>query len=448
MLTELGFTSLDELTDAVVPQGIRWNQPLHVGPGMSEEQALESLKRIAAKNRLLRSFIGAGYYNTITPKVIQRNVLENPAWYTSYTPYQPEISQGRLEVLFYYQTLVSELTGLEIANASLLDEATAAAEAMALAHRTVKGTRFLISTACHPQTIEVVRTRAIPLGVAIETFDERQPIEDWKGIFGVLIQYPGTDGSIVHPKALIDRAHQNKALVVVATDLLALMMLPSPGSLGADIAVGSAQRFGVPFGFGGPHAAFFATRDAYKRTMPGRIVGQSIDRHGKPAFRLALQTREQHIRREKATSNICTAQALLAIMSTLYACYHGPEGLRAIARRVHGLTSRLYRCVIQAGLKCRSDRFFDTLAIVVPQGADAVMTHAVNAGYNLRRLDDSTIGISLDETTTESDLQAVAKILGIEWIPGEFEPQLRDEECRNDVILTQDVFHRYRAKPR
>jgi glycine dehydrogenase len=446
MLTELGFTSLDELTDAVVPQGIRWNQPLHVGQGMSEEQALDALRQIAAKNRSLRSLIGAGYYNTFTPKVIQRNVLENPAWYTSYTPYQPEISQGRLELLFYYQTLVSELTGLEIANASLLDEATAAAEAMALAHRTVKGTRFLISTACHPQTIEVVRTRAIPLGVSIETFDERQPIENWQGIFGLLIQYPGTDGSIVHPKALIERAHQNKALVVVATDLLALMMLPSPGSLGADIAVGSAQRFGVPLGFGGPHAAFFATRDAYKRTMPGRIVGQSIDRHGKPAFRLALQTREQHIRREKATSNICTAQALLAIMSTLYACYHGPEGLRAIARRVHGLTSRLYRCVIQAGLKCRSDRFFDTLAIVVPQGADAIMARAVNAGYNLRRLDDSTIGISLDETTNESDLQALAGILGIEGIPGEVEPQLREEECRNDVILTQDVFHRYRSE--
>jgi glycine dehydrogenase len=446
MLSKIGFSSLDELTASVVPQGIQWNDPLRLGQGMSEEEALEALKRIATKNRSLRSFIGAGYYNTITPKVIQRNVLENPAWYTSYTPYQPEISQGRLEILFYYQTLVSELTGLEIANASLLDEATAAAEAMALAHRTVKGTRFLISNACHSQTIEVVRTRAIPLGVSIELFDEHQPIENWSGIFGLLIQYPGTDGTIVHPKALIDRAHANKALVVVATDLLALMMLPSPGSLGADIAVGSAQRFGVPLGFGGPHAAFFATRDAYKRTMPGRIVGQSIDRHGKPAFRLALQTREQHIRREKATSNICTAQALLAIMSTLYACYHGPEGLRAIAKRVHGFTSRLYRSVIQAGLKCRSDRFFDTLAIVVPEGSDAVMARAVEAGYNLRRLDDSTVGISLDETTTEKDLEALSKILKIALVRDEVQPQLSDDDCRHDVILTQEVFHRYRSE--
>jgi glycine dehydrogenase len=446
MLAEIGFSSLDELTAAVVPQGIQWNEPLQTGHGMSEEEALAALKRIASKNRSLRSFIGAGYYNTITPKVIQRNVLENPAWYTSYTPYQPEISQGRLEVLFYYQTLVSELTGLEIANASLLDEATAAAEAMALAHRTVKGTRFLISNACHPQTIEVVRTRAIPLGVTMELFDERQSLADWNGVFGVLIQYPGTDGTIVHPQALIDSAHANKALVVVATDLLALMMLPSPGSLGADIAVGSAQRFGVPLGFGGPHAAFFTTRDAYKRTMPGRIVGQSIDRHGNPAFRLALQTREQHIRREKATSNICTAQALLAIMSTLYVCYHGPEGLRAIARRVHALTSRLYRSAIQAGLTCRSDRFFDTLAISVPSGSDAVMARAVEAGYNLRRLDDGTVGISLDETTTESDLEALARILGIALVGGDVQPQLNDEECRHDVILTQEVFHRYRSE--
>ncbi|MFN6160744.1 MAG: glycine dehydrogenase (aminomethyl-transferring), partial [Planctomycetota bacterium] len=238
MLAEIGFSSLDELTAAVVPQGIQWNDPLQLEHGMSEENALAALKRIASKNRSLRSFIGAGYYNTFTPKVIQRNVLENPAWYTSYTPYQPEISQGRLEVLFYYQTLVSELTGLEIANASLLDEATAAAEAMALAHRTVKGTRFLISIACHPQTIEVVRTRAIPLGVTVELFDERGSVADWNGVFGVLIQYPGTDGTIVHPKTLIDQAHANKAIVVVATDLLALMMLPSPGSLGADIAVG------------------------------------------------------------------------------------------------------------------------------------------------------------------------------------------------------------------
>ncbi len=295
MLAELGFASLDHLTEAVVPETIRSQAPLALensvlGNGMTEEQALDALQQIANQNRVLRSFIGAGYYNTITPKVIQRNVLENPAWYTAYTPYQPEISQGRLEVLFYFQTLISELTGLEIANASLLDEATAAAEAMALAHRSVKGTRFLISNACHPQTIEVVRTRAVPLGVSVELFDAQQPVGDWSGVFGILIQYPGTDGVVIDPSSLIEQAHQHKALAIVATDLLALMMLPSPGSLGADIAVGCAQRFGVPLGFGGPHAAFFATRDAYKRTMPGRIVGQSIDRHGKPAFRLQPPT--------------------------------------------------------------------------------------------------------------------------------------------------------------
>jgi glycine dehydrogenase len=451
MLAELGFASLDHLTEAVVPETIRSQAPLALensvlGNGMTEEQALDALQQIANQNRVLRSFIGAGYYNTITPKVIQRNVLENPAWYTAYTPYQPEISQGRLEVLFYFQTLISELTGLEIANASLLDEATAAAEAMALAHRSVKGTRFLISNACHPQTIEVVRTRAVPLGVSVELFDAQQPVGDWSGVFGILIQYPGTDGVVIDPSSLIEQAHQHKALAIVATDLLALMMLPSPGSLGADIAVGCAQRFGVPLGFGGPHAAFFATRDAYKRTMPGRIVGQSIDRHGKPAFRLALQTREQHIRREKATSNICTAQALLAIMSTLYACYHGPEGLRAIAQRVHLHTSRLYRSLIRAGLTCRSDRFFDTLAITVPGGSDSVMAAAVREGYNLRRLDNQTIGISLDETTTEADLQALARILNVELVEGDVEPQLSQGSCRNDTILTQEVFHRYRSE--
>jgi glycine dehydrogenase len=451
MLAELGFASLDELTEAVVPQTIRSQAPLApensvLGNGMTEEQALDALQQIANQNRVLRSFIGAGYYNTITPKVIQRNVLENPAWYTAYTPYQPEISQGRLEVLFYFQTLVSELTGLEIANASLLDEATAAAEAMALAHRSVKGTRFLISNACHPQTIEVVRTRAVPLGVSVEMFDAQQPVGDWSGVFGILVQYPGTDGVVIDPRSLIEQAHQHKALAIVATDLLALMMLPSPGSMGADIAVGCAQRFGVPLGFGGPHAAFFATRDAYKRTMPGRIVGQSIDRHGKPAFRLALQTREQHIRREKATSNICTAQALLAIMSTLYACYHGPEGLRAIAQRVHLHTSRLYRSLIRAGLTCRSDRFFDTLAITLPGGSDPVVSAAVREGYNLRRLDDQTIGVSLDETTTEADLQALARILNVELVDGDVEPQLSPDSCRNDTILTQEVFHRYRSE--
>lgn len=452
MLSVLGYESLDALTDTVVPKPIRQTHPLKIANGVSEEQALEELRGIAAKNRVLKSYIGAGYYNTHTPKVLQRNVLENPAWYTAYTPYQPEISQGRLEVLFYFQTMVSELTGLEIANASLLDEATAAAEAMALAYRSAKGgTRFLISKGCHPQTLEVVKTRAIPLDIQVLEFDETQPVTDWNGVFGVLVQYPTTDGRWIDHGPWIAEAKAHGAMVIMATDLLALLLLKSPGALGADIAVGSSQRFGVPLGFGGPHAAFFATRDTLKRTMPGRIVGQSIDRHGNPAFRLALQTREQHIRREKATSNICTAQALLAIMSTLYACYHGPEGLRAIATRVHAHANRLYQSLIAAGFRCRSSQFFDTLAIVVPSGSAEIMARAVHAGYNLRALDAETVGISFDETTTESDVANIAQLLGVPLVASPSQvamstPGLPIAALRTDTILTQDVFHRYRSE--
>ena len=367
MLNRLGYPSLDALTNQVIPQRILDTQPMHLPEGVSEESALDELNSIAKKNRVLKSWIGIGYYNAFLPKVLQRNVLENPAWYTAYTPYQPEISQGRLEVLFYYQTLISELTGLEIANASLLDEATAAAEAMALAFRNAKGAkRFLISKWCHPQTIEVVRTRAVPLDVEVVEFDETTSSTSFENVFGVLAQYPTTDGRVVCPKNWIAQAKQQGAMVILATDLLALMSLPSPGSLGADIAIGSSQRFGIPLGFGGPHAAFFATRDALKRTMPGRLVGQSVDRLGNPAFRLALQTREQHIRREKATSNICTAQALLAILATLYACYHGPEGLRAIAWRTHRRTAQLARTLRAAGYQIPSEIFFDTLAVATP----------------------------------------------------------------------------------
>ncbi len=447
MLDVLGYGSLDALAEAVVPAGILDRSTLDLMKGVSEEQALAELRGLASKNRVLKSLIGGGYYNAFTPKVVQRNVLENPAWYTAYTPYQPEISQGRLELLFYYQTMISELTGLEIANASLLDEATAAAEAMALAHRSVRGgKRFLISKWCHPQTIEVVRTRAIPLDVSVELFDETEPMCDWEGAFGVLLQYPTSDGRIIDTSEFVAAAKEHKVVVVMATDLLALMLLRSPGELGADIAIGSSQRFGVPLGFGGPHAAFFATRDGFKRTMPGRIVGQSIDRHGNPAFRLALQTREQHIRREKATSNICTAQALLAIMSTLYACYHGPEGLRAIASRVHRHASRLHRSLIAGGVRCRSDRFFDTLCIEMAAGVDDLMQRAVAAGYNLRAIDATTVGVSLDETVNEEDVAALCALMGVTLQADDAESTLPGDHLRSDPILTQEVFHRYRSE--
>ena len=448
MLGMLGYSSLDELTSTVVPKQIQFNQPLSVPAGVSEEDALAELRGILAQNKVLKSFIGQGYYGTHTPKVIQRNVLENPAWYTAYTPYQPEISQGRLEVLFYYQTLVTELTGLEIANASLLDEATAAAEAMTLCQRVGKGSgnRFLVSRHCHPQTIELIQTRARPLNIEVVLFDERTGVSDWSGVFGVIVQYPATDGVVTNHEKLIADAHANHALVVMATDLLALMLLKSPGAMGADVAVGNSQRFGVPFGLGGPHAAFMATRDSFKRSMPGRLVGQSIDSHGKPAYRLSLQTREQHIRREKATSNICTAQALLAIMATLYAVYHGPEGLRAIAKRVHARATELYNALVAAGLKCAGDQFFDTVVVEVGSKADAIVVQAVAAGYNLRRFSPTALGISCDETTSPADIAALAKLFGAAAPAAAERTHLPADQLRDDAILTQDVFHIYRSE--
>ncbi len=448
MLDALGYHSLDELTQAVVPPNILDDSPMDLDAGVSEEQALMELKALADQNQVLRSFIGQGYYGTHTPKVIQRNVLENPAWYTAYTPYQPEISQGRLEVLFYFQTLISELTGLEIANASLLDEATAAAEAMTLCYRKAQGAkhRFLASSLCHPQTIEILRTRAVPLGIELVLFDESAPIDDWTDVFGLIVQYPATNGSVNHYRALIDEAHEHQTLVIFATDLLALMLLRSPGELGADVAIGNAQRFGVPLGLGGPHAAFMATRDEFKRTLPGRLVGQSVDRHGNPAYRLSLQTREQHIRREKATSNICTAQALLAIMSTLYAAYHGPEGLRAIADRVHALTARLYRCLKHAGASLATDQFFDTLVVELGEQADVVLQRAVQAGFNLRRYSDTQIGVSLDETTTDEEVQRLVELLGGAVVEDVAESPLAAEHLRADRVLTQQVFHDYRSE--
>lgn len=447
MLATLGYDSLDALTQAVVPGNILSDEPMRLPAGLSEEDALAALGRLAEENRVVRSLIGQGYYGTHTPKVIQRNVLENPAWYTAYTPYQPEISQGRLEILFYFQTLISELTGLPVANASLLDEATAAAEAMTLCQRSVKGDRrkFLIAADSHPQTLEVVLARAKPLGIDVEVFSPESLPSSFDGVFGVLVQYPGTWGQVRDYSGLTSAAHAAGALVVMSADLLSLMLLRSPGSLGADVVVGSAQRFGVPLGFGGPHAAFMSTRDELKRTMPGRLVGQSIDRHGEPAYRLSLQTREQHIRREKATSNICTAQALLAIMATLYAMYHGPDGLVAIANRVHNLTSRLAQSLRQAGFELRGGKYFDTLAIECGSRAATIVESAAAAGYNLR-LCDTCVGISVDETTSPEDLVSILGCFGVSALADEGESSLQASDYRSDTILTQRVFHEYRSE--
>lgn len=446
MLSILGYSSLDEMTRTVIPESIQINERIDIAEGLSEEDALAELRVLADENKVLKSCIGQGYYGTHTPKVLQRNVLENPAWYTAYTPYQPEISQGRLEVLFYFQTMIAELCGLDIANASLLDESTAAAEAMALAHRGARGKKscFLVSSLCHPQNIEIIRTRAEPMGIEVVMFDETGSVDDWTDVFGMIVQYPGTDGSVNEYDSLFNAASENKVMTIMATDLLALMLLKSPGELGADIAIGNSQRFGVPVGFGGPHAAFMATRDAHKRTMPGRLVGQSVDTHGNPAFRLALQTREQHIRREKATSNICTAQALLAIMSTLYACYHGPEGLNAIARRVHGLTCSLADAVRSAGFSLANTTFFDTITVNVGDRIGEITRAAVQAGFNLRYFDDSHVGIALDETTTPNDVQALAALFGASVSVDENVCSI--ESPRDDNVMTQEVFHQYRSE--
>ena len=404
MLGLFGFKNLDDLANAAVPQGIRLHKKLDLPPAKSEFEALAELKTVASENKVFRSFIGMGYYDCITPPVIQRNVLENPGWYTQYTPYQAEISQGRLECLLNFQTMVADLTALPIANASLLDEATACAEAMTMSHALVDGRNvFFISEHCHPQNIEVVRTRAKALGIEL-VVGNHEKFQFNDKVFGALVQYPDTFGAIHDFEPFTQEAHKAGALVTVATDLLALTLIKPPGEFEADIAVGSAQRFGVPLGYGGPHAAFFATRDEFKRQIPGRIVGVSRDSRGKPALRLALQTREQHIRREKATSNICTAQALLANMAALYAVYHGPEGLKRIATRVHALTSLLASSMESVRLKVLNKTFFDTLVIQVPNAA-AVHQAAANLRMNFRQIDGSRIGISLDETVSPGDLE-------------------------------------------
>lgn len=446
MLKTLGYESLDQLTAAVVPSGIVDNAPINLAEAVSEEHALAELRELAKQNSNLKSLIGQGYYGTNTPIVLQRNVLENPAWYTAYTPYQPEISQGRLEVLFYYQTMVTELTGMDIANASLLDEGTAAGEAMTLAHRALKGKRntFLVSKYCHPQTIEIIKTRALPLGIKLIEVDETSAITIDEDVFAVMLQYPDTHGTIHQLEALCAQAHEAGALVVMASDLLALTILKSPGELGADIVLGNSQHFGVPLGFGGPHAAFFAVKDKYKRSMPGRLVGQSIDVHGEPAYRLALQTREQHIRREKATSNICTAQALLAIMATLYACYHGPSGLRAKAHRVNQLALTLRNGCRALGMTT-NEQVFDTITIS-DNNADALYEQALNQGFTLNRRGGNQLSISLDETCDLNLVNALLSAFGQKADLPASDNQLDQRTLRSDEFMTQAVFHDYHSE--
>ena len=418
MLKIVGHDSLEAMTDAIVPASIKSAAPLALPESMTEVDALAKIRAIAAKNQVFRSFIGQGYYGTHVPNVILRNILENPAWYTAYTPYQAEISQGRMEALINFQTMVADLTGMEIANASLLDEATAAAEAMTLAKRSAKSksNTFLVSGDTHPQTIEVLRTRAEPLGIAIElanSDDEWQAALAKGDFFGVLVQYPASSGWLHDWGKDAEAIHARGALVVFATDLLALTLLKPPGEMGADIVIGNTQRFGVPFGFGGPHAAFMACRDAYKRSMPGRLIGVSVDAEGKPAYRLTLQTREQHIRREKATSNICTAQVLLAVMASMYAVYHGPDGLTRIASRVARLTAILRAGLAQLGYtQDHHPSAFDTISLKTGDKTDALVARAASLGANLRKAWGEYICISLDETSTRADVELLWRIFG------------------------------------
>jgi glycine dehydrogenase len=457
MLATLGYDSLDALIDATVPATIRLAKPLELGPPRGERELLAELRRVAQKNELYRSFIGQGYYDCIVPPVIQRNILENPGWYTQYTPYQAEISQGRLEALLNFQTMVTDLTGLPLANASLLDEATAAAEAMTMCHRVAKSDKsgFFVAADCHPQTIAVVQTRARPLGLTVQVGHPKEIDFDKLGLFGVLLQYPNTSGQIHDYGAVIERAHLAGALVVMASDLLALTLLKPPGEFGADIAVGSAQRFGVPLGYGGPHAAFMATRDEFARQMPGRLIGVSKDAHGQPAYRLAVQTREQHIRREKATSNICTAQVLLAIMAAMYAVWHGPQGLRRIAQRVHGLTHVLAAGLRRLGLEIGPEPFFDTLRIKLGKRAvAAALNRAHKQRINLRDFGDGSLGVSLDETTTKADVQALWEVFAgknpvtctMEDLAGAANIAYAEPFARQSTYLTHPVFNNFHAE--
>jgi glycine dehydrogenase len=450
MAQTVGYDSLEALIEATVPAEIRMKRPLQIGQARSEYEAIADLKAIAHKNQVLRSFMGMGYSNCITPPVILRNILENPAWYTQYTPYQPEISQGRLEALLNFQTMVMDLTGMEIANASLLDEGTAAAEAMAMSFGVTKtkSHAFFVSQDCHPQTIEVVQTRAIPLDIQVIVGDHSRLDFAATPVFGALLSYPATDGSIADYRSFCDRAHAAGTLVTAVADLLALTLLTPPGEWGADIAVGNTQRFGVPFGYGGPHAAYFATQDAYKRQLPGRLIGVSRDARGARALRLSLQTREQHIRRDKATSNICTAQVLLAVIASMYAVYHGSAGLKAIALRVHNLTTALAAGLKTAGFTLRSETYFDTIAVETGDRTDTLMAAAVQRGINLRKLDAGTIGIALDEATAERDVIDLLEIFTGTTLESLAAGAiaLPTDLTRTSPYLTHPIFNQYHSE--
>ncbi|WP_337266761.1 aminomethyl-transferring glycine dehydrogenase [Oryzifoliimicrobium ureilyticus] len=449
MLKVIGYSSLDAMIDDTVPSSIRQKEPLAFGPAMTEREALDRLRETANKNKLLVSLIGQGYYGTITPPVIQRTILENPAWYTAYTPYQPEISQGRLEALINYQTMVCDLTGLDVANSSLLDEATAAAEAMAMAERVSKSkaTAFFVDADCHPQTISLIQTRAEPLGWTVivgNPFTDLDPVD----VFGAIFQYPGTYGHVRDFTGLISRLHQTGAIAIMAADILSLTLLKPPGEMGADIAVGSTQRFGVPVGYGGPHAAYMAVKDMHKRSMPGRLVGVSVDARGNRAYRLSLQTREQHIRREKATSNICTAQVLLAVMASMYAVFHGPRGLQAIAQQVHQKAVLLAKGLEKLGYKVEPETFFDTITVDVGHMQGVILRSAVAEGVNLRKIGETRIGISLDERTRPATLEAVWRAFGGNFNIGDFDLDYRlpKDLLRTSEYLSHPIFHMNRAE--
>ena len=449
MFATLGIDGLDTLIDQTVPASIRQAEPLDFGKPCSEREMLHKMRLTAAKNTVLNSLLGQGYHGTVTPPVIQRNILENPAWYTAYTPYQPEISQGRLEALLNFQTMIADLTGLEVAGASLLDEATACAEAMTMARRVAKSKAkaFFVDAAAHPQNIAVIRTRAEPLGIEV-IVGEVDALEPDK-VFAALLQYPGTNGEIRDFTDQIAALHAAKAIGIISADPMMLTLLKEPGAMGADIAVGSTQRFGVPMGYGGPHAAYLACHESHKRAMPGRLVGVSIDARGNRAYRLALQTREQHIRREKATSNVCTAQALLAVMASFYAVFHGPEGLKAIAQRIHRKTARLARKLEEAGYEIGPDQFFDTITVEVGHLQKGIILAALKEGVNLRPVGKTRIGITLDEATRSPTIEAVWRAFGVIADDKDFAPdyhRLPEGMARKSAYLTHPVFHMNRAE--
>ena len=442
MLHTIGVGSIEELIDLSIPKSIQSKEKLNVGNGISEKELIEKLKSIAEKNTIMKTYIGMGYYNCITPPVIQRNILENPGWYTQYTPYQAEISQGRLEALINFQTMVCDLTALPIANASLLDEATAAAEAMTMTYRMSKDRNiFLVSKHCHPQTIDVLKTRSEPLGITIQLCDDDDFIFN-QNVFGSILQYPDTNGSVNNFQKITNAAHKESAYVIIATDLMSLALLKPPGELGADVALGSSQRFGVPMGYGGPHAAFFAVKENFKRFLPGRLIGVSVDSEGNQAYRMSLQTREQHIRREKATSNICTAQVLLAIMSGMYAVYHGPKRIKEIARTIHQHTCDLATSLSKAGYEILNDTFFDTIRFL---GPDKTKEKLLKHNINIRDFSDGSLGISIDETVMKKDISHLLSILNVSHELNNIST-LPSELRRETSFLSHPVFNSYHSE--